>query len=110
MMDVSGQTQVSWLVFTQLSRYGWPVKPNLSQIEHRYGENVHLLNDLVSASLLARLCRIETVQPQVDQLVQALYTQLFIAASNQELARKQRLREQALADIGSLRRLPPMGL
>lgn len=31
-------------------------------------------------------------------------------AEAEELARKQRLREQALADIGSLRRLPPMGL
>ena len=31
-------------------------------------------------------------------------------AQAEELARKQRLREQALADIGSLRRLPPMGL
>ena len=31
-------------------------------------------------------------------------------AQAEELARKQRIREQALADIGSLRRLPPMGL
>jgi type IV secretion system protein VirB5 len=31
-------------------------------------------------------------------------------AQAEELARQQRLREQALADIGSLRRLPPMGL
>ncbi len=31
-------------------------------------------------------------------------------AESEEQARKQRLREQALADIGSLRRLPPMGL
>jgi type IV secretion system protein VirB5 len=35
---------------------------------------------------------------------------LFQATQAEELARKQRLREQALADIGSLRRLPPMGL
>ena len=31
-------------------------------------------------------------------------------AQAEELARRQRLREQALADIGSLRRLPPIGL
>jgi type IV secretion system protein VirB5 len=31
-------------------------------------------------------------------------------AQAEELARNQRIREQALADIGSLRRLPPMGL
>jgi type IV secretion system protein VirB5 len=35
---------------------------------------------------------------------------LHQVAQAEELARKQRLREQALADIGSLRRLPPMGL
>jgi type IV secretion system protein VirB5 len=35
---------------------------------------------------------------------------LHQVAQAEELARKQRLREQALTDIGSLRRLPPMGL
>ena len=35
---------------------------------------------------------------------------LHQVAEAEEIARKQRLREQALADIGSLRRLPPMGL
>ncbi len=37
-------------------------------------------------------------------------TMLHQVAQAEELAHKQRLREQALADIGSLRRLPPMGL
>ena len=35
---------------------------------------------------------------------------LHQVAQAEELARKQRIREQALTDIGSLRRLPPMGL
>lgn len=35
---------------------------------------------------------------------------LYQVAQAEELARKQRMREQALADVGSLRRLPPMGL
>jgi|SRR5215831_18587250 len=35
---------------------------------------------------------------------------LHQVAEAEDIARKQRLREQALADIGSLRRLPPMGL
>lgn len=41
---------------------------------------------------------------------QAKLNVLQQVAQAEELARKQRLREQALADIGSLRRLPPMGL
>ena len=35
---------------------------------------------------------------------------LHQVAQAEEMARNQRIREQALADIGSLRRLPPMGL
>lgn len=35
---------------------------------------------------------------------------LYQAAQAEEWARKERLRERAVADIGSLRRLPPMGL
>ena len=35
---------------------------------------------------------------------------LFQVAESEERARAQRLREQAMADQGSLRRLPPMGL
>lgn len=37
-------------------------------------------------------------------------TVLYQAAQGQEWARQQRLREQAIADIGSFRHLPPMGL
>ena len=35
---------------------------------------------------------------------------LYQAAQAEEWARRQRLREQAIADIGSLRRLPALGL
>ena len=35
---------------------------------------------------------------------------LYQAAQGEELARQQRLREQAIADIGSFRNLPPLGL
>jgi len=35
---------------------------------------------------------------------------LYQAAQAEELAREQRMREQAISDIGSLRTLPPMGL
>jgi uracil phosphoribosyltransferase len=60
----------------------------IAQIEHKYGENVFILDDLVSLSLLARLCRIETVQPTVNGLVEILYRNLVSAACNQELSRK----------------------
>ena len=34
-----------------------------SEIEHRYGSNVHLLDDAVCWTQLARLCARETIQP-----------------------------------------------
>jgi uracil phosphoribosyltransferase len=52
------------------SRYKHP------EIEHRYGANVHLLDDPVAWTLLARLCARETVQPQVGRLVRALYERI----------------------------------
>jgi uracil phosphoribosyltransferase len=47
-----------------------------SEIEHRYGAQVHLLDDPLSWSQLARLCARETGQPQVGRLVRVLYERL----------------------------------
>ena len=52
------------------SRYRAP------EIEHKYGPNVHLLDDPVCWTQLARLCARETVQPEVGHLVRALYQRL----------------------------------
>jgi uracil phosphoribosyltransferase len=49
----------------------------LSEIEHRYGKNVHLLSDPYLLSLLARLCAEETVQPVINELVQSIYTSVL---------------------------------
>lgn len=43
------------------------------QIPHRYGERVHLLDDPLSWTLLARACSPETGQPDVGRLVRMLY-------------------------------------
>lgn len=49
----------------------------VSEIEHRYGKNVHLLSDPYLLSLLARLCAEETVQPVINELVHSIYTALL---------------------------------
>ncbi|HEY6463341.1 MAG TPA: uracil phosphoribosyltransferase [Polyangiaceae bacterium] len=46
------------------------------EIEHRYGPNVHLLDDPLAWTLLARACAIETKQPEVGRLVKFLYEKL----------------------------------
>jgi uracil phosphoribosyltransferase len=47
-----------------------------SEIEHRYGPNVRLLDDPLAWTQLARLCARETVQPEVGKLVRVLYEKL----------------------------------
>ena len=54
------------------------------EIEHRYGERVHLLSDPFLLSLLARLCSPETTQPLVNQLLQKIYAGLFHAVAASE--------------------------
>lgn len=46
-------------------------------LTHYYGPNVHILSYPWPMSLLARLCAAETVQPQVNHLVGALYEWLL---------------------------------
>jgi uracil phosphoribosyltransferase len=47
-----------------------------SEIEHRYGPQVHLLDDPLAWTQLARLCARDTMQPEVGRLVRVLYERL----------------------------------
>ena len=58
-----------------------------SEIEHRYGPSVHLLDDPLAYTLLARLCSNETVQPEVGRLVRFLYEKLAEAVLAAEFPR-----------------------
>jgi uracil phosphoribosyltransferase len=64
------------------SRYRHP------EIEHKYGPQVHLLDDPVAWTLLARLCARETVQPEVGRLVRALYERLAEVVLSTEFPRE----------------------
>ncbi len=57
------------------------------EIEHRYGERVHLLDDPLAYTLLARLCARETQQPEVGRLVRFLYEKLAEAVLAAEFPR-----------------------
>jgi uracil phosphoribosyltransferase len=46
------------------------------EIEHRYGPKVHLLDDPLAWTQLARLCARDTMQPQLGRLVRVLYERL----------------------------------
>lgn len=60
-----------------------------SQIEHRYGSNVFILNNPFLLTLLNRLCQEETTQPTINDSIEILYSQLLATAAGNELEREQ---------------------
>lgn len=55
-------------------------------MQHHYGPQVHLVDNPFLNGLLARLCSPETYQPEVNRLVEVLYTHLISMAMNQDFA------------------------
>jgi uracil phosphoribosyltransferase len=60
----------------------------LYELEHHYGQNVHLVGNPYTLSLLATLCARDTIQPQVNRLVATLYTDLATQVLNVEFPRQ----------------------
>jgi uracil phosphoribosyltransferase len=59
-----------------------------SEIEHKYGPNVHILSDPCMASWLAKLCSPTVFQPQINTLVTYLYTSLMQTVMSAEFPQK----------------------
>jgi uracil phosphoribosyltransferase len=54
------------------------------ELEHRYGKNVHILNNPFLLSHLATLCHPNTTQPLVNLLIETLYSSLLQTVVNAE--------------------------
>jgi uracil phosphoribosyltransferase len=61
----------------------------LSELEHHYGQNVHLVGNPFLLGSLATLCAKGTIQPQINRLVAMLYTDLVKMVINAEFPRRQ---------------------
>jgi uracil phosphoribosyltransferase len=61
----------------------------LSETEHRYGSQVHILSDPFLLSHLAQLCSENTHQPVINELVHTLYDSLLKIVVNQEFPTQQ---------------------
>jgi uracil phosphoribosyltransferase len=72
---------------TDLQYRNLPYRP--PEIEHRYGERVHILADPLSLTMLARACEKGVVQPEVNRLVGELYRVLVHDVVAAELPRRQ---------------------
>jgi uracil phosphoribosyltransferase len=60
----------------------------LSEIEHRYGAQVHVVGDPFLLGQLATLCSKETRQPTINRLVRLLYEGLIRTVLNAEFPRR----------------------
>lgn len=56
----------------------------LHEIEHLYGDHVHVLDDPFLTTQLARLCSPETTQPVFNDLIRQLYTSLVRIVISEE--------------------------
>jgi uracil phosphoribosyltransferase len=61
---------------------------HLSEIEHRYGDNVHIVANPFLLGQLATLCAKETRQPDINRLVRLLYVDLIRQVVNVEFPRR----------------------
>jgi len=69
-----------------------------SEVEHLYGERVHLLQDPLSLSLLGRLCTHACKQPTVSHLIRTLYQRLIHEVVNQRFPRSVQHLETRMID------------
>ncbi|MBI5509645.1 MAG: uracil phosphoribosyltransferase [Deltaproteobacteria bacterium] len=60
-----------------------------SELPHRYGKQVHLLADPVLLTMLAKLCRPQTVQPEVTSLIRDIYETLVRVVIANEFPRRE---------------------
>jgi uracil phosphoribosyltransferase len=74
------------------------VSYQLSEAEHRYGKNVHLLSNPFLLSYLAKLCSEETYQPVINELVTAIYSSLLQIVVNHEFPQEQAVVRTRMAD------------
>lgn len=59
---------------------------SLPPTTHNYGPQVHLVQTPLASELLARLCHPETEQPQINRLVQIMYSHLMGAVIDSQFA------------------------
>jgi uracil phosphoribosyltransferase len=68
------------------------------EIEHRYGDHVHILADPLSLTMLARACQKGVVQPEMNRLVGELYRVLVHDVVAAEFPRRQIAVETRMVD------------
>lgn len=60
----------------------------LNELEHRYGDNVHILSDPWIVTTLARACSKDCLQPELNRLIASIYEQMLRTVINVEFPRR----------------------
>ncbi len=63
----------------------------ISEREHLYGKNVHLLSDPFLHSHLSKLCSVDTYQPVINELITTIYSSLLKIVVNHEFPQRQEI-------------------
>lgn len=71
----------------------------LSESEHRYGPNIHLVSQPFLFSHLARLCAEGTQQPVINELVTTIYSSLLEIVVNREFSTRRAAIRTRMANI-----------
>ena len=69
----------------------------LSEREHKYGNNVHIISEPYLHSHLAQLCSVDTFQPVINELVTTIYSSLIKIVVNQEFPQRMKLTTSRMA-------------
>ena len=64
-------------------------QPGSFELDHDYGDRVHIVAEPFLLTHLARLCSPETIQPQINDLVSIIYQRLMARAIDCEFSRVQ---------------------
>lgn len=70
-----------------------------SEIEHRYGKQVHILRDPLALAMLGKLCQKGVIQPEVNRLLVELYRVLAHAVIAAEFPRQQATIATRMIDV-----------
>lgn len=76
-------------------------------LDHFYGSHVHIFDDLFLNGVLAELCSPQTLQPQINQLVELLYTSMIVEVMNREFPQSDTVVNTRMNAPLKLRRIDP---
>lgn len=75
------------------------IRYQISEREHHYGKNVHLLSDPFLHSHLARLCSVDTFQPVINELITTLYSSLLKVVVNHEFPQRSEITRSRMSEM-----------